>query len=141
MLAASWFRSPSATSQTRPSSSVVLLAAQSGCRFLSKTSGSGIEEVAQFARAARVLQLAERLCLDLTDALAGHRELLPDLFERVVGIRADAEAHAQDALLARSQRGQDTGRRLAQIGLDRGVQWQHRVLVLDEIAEMRILLV
>src|SRR5215218_6509774 len=100
---------------------------------------SGIEKAAQFARAARVLQLAQRLGLDLTDALAGHRELLPDLFERVVGVRADAEPHAQHSLLARSQRGQDAGRRLAQIGLDRGVQGQNRVLVLDEIAEMRIL--
>jgi len=31
-------------------------------------------------------------------------------------------------------------RRLAQIGLDRRVQWQHRALVLDKVAEMRIVL-
>src|SRR5215210_764720 len=103
--------------------------------------GSGIEEAAQLARAARVLQLAQCLRLDLADALARYRELLPDLFERVVGVHADAEAHAQDALLARRQRGQNPGRRLAQIGLDRGIQWQDRVLVLDEIAEVGILLV
>src|SRR5215213_2114344 len=102
---------------------------------------SGIEKAAQFARAARVLQLAQRLRLDLADALAGHRELLPDLFERVIGIHADAEAHAQHALLARGQRSQDAGRRLAQIGLNRGVQRQDRVLVLDEIAEVAVLLV
>src|SRR5437764_951708 len=103
--------------------------------------GSGVEEGAQLARAARVLELPERLRLDLAYALAGDRELLTDLFQGVVGVHADAEAHAQDALLARGQRGQNPRRRLAQIGLDRGVQWQDRVLVLDEIAEMRIFLV
>ena len=54
-------------------------------------------------RPARVLQLAQRLRLDLADALAGHRELLADLFQRVVGVHADAEAHANNALLAGSQ--------------------------------------
>ena len=34
--------------------------------------------------AARVAELAERLRLDLADALAGHLEVLPDLFEGVV---------------------------------------------------------
>ena len=48
-----------------------------------------------------MLQLAQRLGLDLADALAGHRELLADFFERMVGVHADAEAHAQDAFLAR----------------------------------------
>ena len=100
-----------------------------------------IEEAAQFARAARVLELPERLGLDLPDALAGDRELLTDLFQSVVGVHADAEAHAQHALLARRQRGQDAGRRLAQIGLDGGVERQHRVLVFDEVAEVGILLV
>jgi hypothetical protein len=33
----------------------------------------------------------------------------------VVGVHADAEAHAQHALLARRERGQHPGRRLAQV--------------------------
>src|SRR4051812_3568682 len=33
-----------------------------------------VEEAAQHARAARVLELAQRLGLDLANALAGHRE-------------------------------------------------------------------
>src|SRR5712692_9139937 len=103
--------------------------------------GSIIEQAPEDPRPARMLELAQRLGLDLANALAGHRELLADLLQRVVGVHADAEAHPQHALLARRQRGQDTRRRLAQIGLDRGVERQHRVLVLDEIAEMRILLV
>src|SRR5436190_15304021 len=97
-----------------------------------------IQEASQLPAAARMLQLPERLGLDLAYALAGNRELLADFFQRVVGVHADAEAHAQDALLARGQRGQNPRRRLAQIGLDRGVQWQDRVLVLDEIAEVGI---
>ena len=47
-----------------------------------------------------MLQLTQRLRLDLADALARHRELLADLFERVVGVHADAEAHAEDAFFA-----------------------------------------
>src|ERR1051326_6407933 len=76
---------------------------------------SGVEEGAQFARAAGVLELAQRLRLDLTDTLAGHRELLADLFQCVVGVHADAEAHAQHPLLASGQGRQDARRRLAQI--------------------------
>src|SRR3546814_12062977 len=75
---------------------------------------SGIQETAQLARAARVLELAERLRLDLADTLAGHGELLADLLQSVVGVHADAEAHAQHARLARRQRGPDRGRARAQ---------------------------
>jgi hypothetical protein len=88
-----------------------------------------------------MLQLAQRLGLDLADALSRHRELLADFFERVVGVHADAKAHVQHALLPRRQRRQNPRRGLAQVRLDRGVDRQDRVLVLDEIAELRILLV
>src|SRR5437899_7771592 len=100
-----------------------------------------IQKAAQLAAAARVLELAQRLGLDLADALARHRELLADLFQRVVGIHADAEAHAQHALFAWRQGRQYAGGGLAQIGLNRGVDRQDRVLVLDEIAEVGIFLV
>src|SRR5690242_3822530 len=102
---------------------------------------SVVEEASELAAARRVLQLAQRLGLDLADALAGHRELLADLFQGVVGVHADAEAHAQHALLARGERGQHPRRGLAQVGGDRRLVGQDGVLVLDEIAEMRILLV
>src|SRR5215216_1987500 len=95
-----------------------------------------VEEAAQHAAAARVLELAQCLGLDLADTLAGHRELLADFFQRVVGVHADAEAHAQHALLARRERRQDPRGALAQIALDRGLERDHRVLVLDEVAEM-----
>src|SRR5579859_1731187 len=97
---------------------------------------SGVQEALQLAGARRVLQLAQRLGLDLADTFARDRELLPDLLQSVVGVHADAEAHAQHTLLAGRQRRQHAGRGLAQIGLDRRLQRQHRELVLDEVTQM-----
>src|ERR1700723_1912428 len=105
------------------------------------TSDLVIEERAKFAAPAGMLQLAQRLRLDLTNALSRHRELLADFLQRVVGVHADAKAHAQNAFLARRERSQNPRRRLAQVRLDRRVDGQDRVLVLDEIAEMAVLLV
>src|SRR6266571_4850643 len=102
---------------------------------------SMIEEAPEHPRSARVLQLAQRLGLDLADALSRDRELLADLFQRLIGVHPDAEAHAQHALLARGERGEHPRCRLAQVRLDGGVDRRHRVLVLDEVAEVRILLV
>ena len=59
-----------------------------------------------------MLQFAKRFGFDLADALAGDTELLADFFERVVGVHADAETHAQHALFARCQRSENTGRGL-----------------------------
>ena len=83
-----------------------------------------------------MLQLAQGLRLDLADALAGHRELLADLLEGVVGIQADAEAHAQHALLARRERGKHLRRGIAQVRLDRCRVRGDSVVVRDKIAEM-----
>src|SRR5262249_57475186 len=81
---------------------------------------SNIEKAAQFARVVRVLQLAERLGLDLPDSFAGYRELVSDLFQGMA-IHPDAEAHAQDALLARRQACEHLGGGLTNIGLDPGI--------------------
>ncbi len=59
----------------------------------------------------------------------------------MVGVHADAEAHAEHAFFAGRQGRQHAGGGLAQVALDRGVDWQDRVLVLDEVAEMRVFLV
>jgi hypothetical protein len=48
-----------------------------------------------------MLQLPQRLRLDLADTLASNRELLPDLFKRMIGVHPDPEAHAQNALFTR----------------------------------------
>src|SRR5437660_7718892 len=100
-----------------------------------------IQEAPQLPRPRRMLQLAQRLRLDLADTLARHAELLADFFQSVVGVHADAEAHAEHAFFAGRQRGQNPRRGLTQVGLDRGVDGEDRVLVLDEIAEMRVFLV
>jgi hypothetical protein len=54
----------------------------------------------------------------------------------VVGVHADAEAHAEHALFARGERGKHARGGLAQVRLDRGIDRQDRVLVLDEIAKV-----
>src|SRR5690242_9669991 len=64
---------------------------------------SVIQEASELPAPARMLQFPERLRLDLPDALAGDRKLLADFLQRVVGVHADAETHAQHALLARRQ--------------------------------------
>src|SRR5258707_10635140 len=69
-----------------------------GCR---RPASSIIEEAPERPGPARVLELAQRLGLDLADALARPRELLSDLLQRVVLVHADAEAHPDDTLLAR----------------------------------------
>src|SRR6185437_11325341 len=68
-----------------------------------------VEEAAEFAAAAGVFEFAQGLGFDLADAFAGDVELLADFFERVVGVHADAEAHAEHAFLARGERGEDAG--------------------------------
>src|SRR5215218_6078707 len=83
-------------------------------RSSARTIKSVIQKAPQLPRPRRVLELAQGLGLDLADALAGDRELLADLFQRMVGVHADAEAHAKHALLARRQRRQHPGRALAQ---------------------------
>src|SRR5262249_56768650 len=59
----------------------------------------------------------------------------------VVLVHGYAEAHAAYGFLARREGGKRARGGLAQVRLDRGVDRQHRVLVLNEIAEVRILLV
>src|SRR3984957_12792265 len=92
-------------------------------------------EAFEAAGSAGLAQLAERFRLDLADALAGDGELLADFLEGVVGLLPDAEAHAQDLLLARRQRRQHLARLLAEIALDCGLDRRRREFVLDEIAE------
>ena len=83
-----------------------------------------------------MLQLAQGFRFDLTDPFAGNRELLPDLFQRVVRVHADAEAHAQHTLFARRERGKNARCRLTQVRLDRGINRLERRFVLDKVAEI-----
>src|SRR2546426_8734091 len=85
-------------------------------------------------------QLAERLGLDLANALASDPEVLPDLFQRVLAAVGEAEAKTQHLLLARRERVEDLVRLLAQRQPDDGVDGRHDLLVLDEIAEVAVFL-
>src|SRR3954468_4292356 len=100
-----------------------------------------IQEGSHLARAGGVLQLPERLRLDLSDAFAGDAELLADFLQGVIGVHADAEAHAQYALFARSEGRQHSCDRFLEVRLDRGINWDDSVLVLDEVAEMAVSLI
>jgi hypothetical protein len=62
-----------------------------------------VKEGAKLTATRGVFEFSQSLRLDLADAFARHRELLADLFQRVVGVHADAEPHAQHAFLARRQ--------------------------------------
>ena len=88
-----------------------------------------------------MFELAQRLGLDLADAFTRDRELLADFFQRVIGVHADAEAHAQHTLFSRGEAGQHPRRGLAQVGMDCRIERLDGVLVLDEVAEMAVFLV
>ena len=66
-------------------------------------SGLLVEEAAHFPASAWMLQLAQGLCLDLANTLAGNAELLANFLERVIGVHADAKTHTQNAFFTRSK--------------------------------------
>src|SRR3546814_19899066 len=88
-----------------------------------------IQETPHLPAAARMLQLPQRLGLDLADAFAGDAELLADFLQRVIGVHADADAHAQDAFLAGGEGGEDPGDSRMEVGVVGGVPRGERVLV------------
>src|SRR5204863_10168373 len=111
-----------------------------GSAFTGTSDAGAFQEGLQLAAAAGVAQLAERLGLDLADALARDREILADLFERVLAAVAQAEAHLDDLLLARSQ-GLEQGLGLVlEVDVDHGLGGGDHVAVLDEVPQMRVLL-
>ena len=75
-----------------------------------------------------MLQLSQCLGFNLANAFTRYRELLANFFQRMVGVHADAEAHAQHALFARCQRGEHAGCCFAQVALNGGIQRQNAFL-------------
>src|SRR4029079_13523963 len=98
-------------------------------------------ELAQLAAAARVAELAQRLDLDLADPLAGQAELLADFLERPGMPIVEAEAEAEDPLLATVERGEHVLDLLTAHAVRDHVERRDRVLVGDELAELRVALV
>src|SRR5713101_5719680 len=95
-----------------------------------------LEERAQLPAPRRMAQLAERLGLDLSDALAGDREALADLLERVLAAVAHTEPHLDDLLFARRQRLEHRFGLFLQIQVDDRFGRRNHLAILDEVAEM-----
>src|SRR5262245_15222779 len=86
----------------------------------------------------RMAELADRLGLDLADALAGDGEQLTDLLERVVHPLADAEAEAQHPLLPGRERGEHALGLVAKMGRLDGLRGPDRTRIGDEIPEQPV---
>ena len=71
---------------------------------LAWTRRGSVQIILEAAAAAGMAKLAQCLGFDLTDALACDLELAPDFFERAAATIIEAEAQAQDFLLADGQR-------------------------------------
>src|SRR5262249_50064983 len=99
---------------------------------------SRLQEAPELLGPRGVPQLAQRLGLDLTNALAGDREVLTDLLEPVLAAGGEAEAEPQHLLLARRERIEHLVRLLAQREADDRLHRGHDLLVLDEIAQMTV---
>src|SRR5581483_4588192 len=96
--------------------------------------------VAQFATAARMVQFAERLCLDLANAFARDAEFLADFFQRMTLAVLEPKAQLQDAPFARRKGSENFLYLLAQELVGGGIRWTERGFVGDEIAQIRVLL-
>ena len=99
-----------------------------------------VQKVAQLLASGRMAQLAQGLGLDLADAFARDVELLADLLKRVRLAVGQTEAHPQHLLLARGQRGQDLLKLLAQQRVGRFLRRLRGLVVLNEVAQMAVLL-
>ena len=67
---------------------------------------SSVQKILELLAAGGVAQLAQRLRLDLADALTGDIELLADLLKRAGTAVLDAEAQLEHLLLTRGERAQ-----------------------------------
>ena len=88
-----------------------------------------------------MLELADRLGLDLADSLAGNGEDLADLFERVGVAVGQAVAEADDLPLAVVQCGQDFGNSVFQRDLVHVLERVVVAVVFQELAEVAVVVV
>ena len=85
-------------------------------------------------------QLRKRLALDLADALAGDTELAAHLLQRARMTVLQAETEADNLALALGQALQHLGQLLLQHRERGGIGGHHGGIVLDEVAELGVLL-
>src|SRR5215217_6071672 len=96
--------------------------------------------VAEALRLGQRLELLERVVLDLADPLARHVERAADLFERERARAGEAEAHLDHLALALRERVERAADVLLAEVLRRRLERRDRRLVLDEVAELGLLL-
>src|SRR6478609_8498124 len=99
-----------------------------------------LQIVLQLAAPARVAELAERLRLDLANALAGHVELLAHFLERPRPAVLQPEPELEHAPLATGQRVEHRLDLFLEELVRRRLGGRQRAAVLDEVAEVRVLL-
>src|SRR5260370_33670742 len=99
-----------------------------------------LEKRADVAGARWVAQFAQRLGLNLANALTREREHLADFFEgaRIAGLKP--KTHADDAFFAGIELLQHGGHRLLQAEADGCIRWRGHGLVFDEIAQVSVFL-
>ena len=85
-------------------------------------------------------QLTQGLGFDLTNALTGEGEALPNLVQRVLRTVFQTEAHPDDLLLTRGEGAQHVRGLLLQVHVDNGLGGGDRGTVLDQLAEVGIAL-
>src|SRR5262245_15584633 len=86
-------------------------------------------------------KLAQRLRLNLADALAREGEALAHLFERVIARLVDTKSHAEDLLLPRRKRLEELARLVVEAHLGVGLVRRKRGVVGDELAHVRLAVV
>src|SRR5262245_24070048 len=101
---------------------------------------SRLEEAPELLGARGMAELAQRFGLDLPDPLACDREVLAHLLEGVLTAVGQPEAEAQHLLLARRERVQHLVGLLAEREPDHALDRGPDLLVLDEVAEVAVLL-
>ena len=97
---------------------------------------SVLHETLEPFTAAWMTEFAQSLGFDLADALAGYGKFLPYFFQGVIGLLADAEAHAQDLFFARGQSRQHFAGLLLQVDVDHRVRWRDDSLIFDKVTQM-----
>src|SRR6185437_13601449 len=112
-------------------------ARRSGTRGLLRRCLDAVLEALRFGQG---LELLQRVVLDLADALARDAEGLPDLLERARLRAVETEAELDHAPLALGERGERTLDVRAAECERRGVERRLGLLVLDEVAELGVLL-
>src|SRR5262245_9815233 len=102
--------------------------------------GSGLEEAPELLGTRRMAEFAQRLRFDLADALSRDGKILADLLEGVLAAVGQPEAESQHLLLARRQRVEHLVGLLAEAQADHALDRRAHLLVLDEVAQMAVLL-